>query len=305
MASPELDIVVRHMRRVAEMSVTSGAHPLHKRALLDLYFAATPEILSVEADVRPVLVGELACEWLIPKGCQQDRRILYIHGGSWMAGSSASHRGLTSRIAALTGCPVLAINYRLAPEFPYPAGLEDAIHSLQWLRHNSPDGESTARRLFVMGDSAGGNLTLATLLAVKLGGQALPDAAVAFSPATDLNYERPVAVELDDKDPILSAQALPLIVANYLQDQANLKDPLVSPVYGDLAGLPPVLLQVGDAEILYDDGCRFAQSAKEQGSDVRLSVWPQMPHVFQGFAPVLPEANQALKEVAEFLEEFQ
>jgi len=304
MASPELQSVIEHMRRIAEMSITSGAHALHKRALLEMYFAATPEILTVSANVRPVLVGELASEWVLPEGYNPRRRLLYLHGGSWMAGSSSSHRPMISRLASLTGCAVLAINYRLAPEFPFPAGLEDAIHAFQWLQSNGPDGPLAADALFIAGDSAGGNLTLATTLALKQGGQMLPNACVVFSPATDLNYEREVVAERAALDPILNAAALPYIVANYVQGQSNLKDPLVSPIHGDLANLPPTLLQVGDAEILFDDGVRFVEAAKAQGSDVRLSVWPDMPHVFQGFGPLLPEANQALAEVAEFIQAF-
>ncbi|BFM09483.1 alpha/beta hydrolase [Halioxenophilus aromaticivorans] len=304
MASEQLNTVVAHMRRIALMSATSGAHALHKRALLDMYFAAAPEILTIEAQILPTLVGELTAEWLIPQQCNSKRRLLYLHGGSWMAGSSSSHRPLVARIAKLTGCAVLAINYRLAPEFPFPAGLEDAIHAFQWLQGHGPEDDSEADALFIAGDSAGGNLALAATLALKQGGNVMPDACVVFSPATDLNYERSVVAERAERDPILIAAALPYVVANYVQEQANHKDPLVSPIHGDLSGLPPTLLQVGDAEILYDDGVRFVQAAQQQGSPVELSEWPDMPHVFQGFAPLLPEANQALAEVQAFIARF-
>lgn len=304
MASQELNTVVSHMHQLAQMSVASGAHALHKRALLEMYFAAAPEILTIEAEPRPILVGELAAEWLIPAVCNPKRRMLYLHGGSWMAGSSSSHRPLIARLAKLTECAVLAINYRLAPEFPFPAGLEDAIHAFQWLQANGPEGEEPAETVFIAGDSAGGNLTLSTCLALKQGGKELPNATVVFSPATDLHLDRPEIAERDHLDPILSSAALPFVVANYVQQNSNLDDPLVSPINGDLSELPPTLLQVGDAEILYDDCVHFAQAAKEQGSDMTLSVWPQMPHVFQGFAPLLPEANQALAEVQAFCNRF-
>lgn len=304
MASKELETVVAHMRTVASMSASSGAHALHKRALLEMYFAADPTILTIEAKPQPVQVGELACEWLLAEGCNPKRRLLYIHGGSWMAGSSSSHRPLIARLAKLTGCAVLAINYRLAPEFPFPAGLEDAIHAFQWLHSNGPDGESPADALFIAGDSAGGNISLATTLALKQGGKVMPNACVVFSPATDLNYERPVVTERAGRDPILAAAALPYIVANYLQERAGPKDPLVSPILGDLSDFPPTLLQVGEAEILFDDGVRFVQAAQAQGSPVELSQWPDMPHVFQGFAPFLPEANQALAEVQAFINRY-
>lgn len=304
MASQQLNTVVSHMQRLAQMSVSSGPHALHKRALLEMYFAAGPEILTIEATPRPVAVGELAAEWLLPEAGDSKRRMLYLHGGSWMAGSSSSHRPLIARLAKLTGCAVLAINYRLAPEFPYPAGLEDAIHAFQWLQTNGPEGESPADTLFIAGDSAGGNLTLATMLALKQGGKVIPDAAVVFSPATDLNFDRPEIAARDELDPILNSDVLPLIVANYVQQRSNINDPLVSPICGDLGQLPPTLLQVGEAEILYDDCLRFAEAAQAQGAALELSCWPEMPHVFQGFAPLLPEATEALVEVQAFCNRF-
>ncbi len=304
MASNELTVVVEHLKRIAELSKDSGAHALHKRALLEMYFAAAPEILTIEADVKPVLVGDLVSEWVLPENANLQHRILYLHGGSWMAGSSSSHRPLIARLAKLTGYPILALNYRLAPEFPFPAGLEDAIHAFQWLQHNGPTGKSEAEKLFIMGDSAGGNLSLATLLALKQGQKPMPDAVAVLSPATDLDYSRDSAQSRADLDPILSAKALPFIAANYVQEQSSYTDPLVSPVFGDLSGLPPMLVQTGESEILWDDSQRFVEAAKAQGCDITFSSWPDMPHVFQGYAPLLPEAVQAQAELAEFIKKF-
>ncbi len=297
-----IDTVISHLTTITELSITTGNHPIHKRALLDMYFAASPEILAIEAEIHPVLVGDLACEWVVAEKADNQRRILYVHGGSWMAGSSISHRPLTARLSKLCGCPVLAINYRLAPEFPFPNGLEDVIHGIQWLRTHAPGGESPADRVFLMGDSAGGNLSLAAMLALVEQPKNQPDACVLLSPATDLNYTRKGFGENCDNDPIINAKALPYIVAKYVQEQADLKNPLVSPIHGDLSSLPPTLIQVGEREILLEDSIQLVDTAKAQGNtDIEISRWPDMPHVFQGFAPLLAEANEALNEISEFL----
>ncbi len=297
-----IDRVISHMTTIAELSATTANHPIHKRALLDMYFAASPEILTVDADIQPAVVGDLACEWVIAENADINRRILYVHGGSWMAGSSISHRPLTARLAKACGCAVLAINYRLAPEFPFPNGLEDIIHGLQWLRNHSPTGEQAAEQMFLIGDSAGGNLSLAAMLALAEEPKNLPDACVLLSPATDLNYERKGFGSVCDNDPIISELVLPYIVAKYVQEQGDLKNPLISPIHGDLKSLPATLVQVGEREILLEDSVNFVEAAKAQGNEhIQLSRWPDMPHVFQGFAPILPEANQALEEINEFL----
>ncbi|GLS24921.1 alpha/beta hydrolase [Marinibactrum halimedae] len=298
-----LNQVIQHLRLIAEMTLTSGAHPLQKRSLLEMYFSAAPQILNIEANITPELVGELPCEWVCAEGVDTRKRILYLHGGSWMAGSAISHRSLTSRLSAATGCAVLSLNYRLAPEYPFPAGLEDSIHGLQWLHTHGPDGESPSHSLYIAGDSAGANIALATLLALKQGNKTMPNAAVVFSPPTDLHFKRDFIKANDHIDPILSAELLPYVAANYVQEQSNFKDPLVSPIYGDLSDLPPILVQVGEAEILLEDSTHFAEAATAAGSPVTLSRWPNMPHVFQGFAPLLPEATQAIEEVAHFLKE--
>lgn len=297
-----IEKVISHLTTIAELSVTTGNHPIHKRALLDMYFAASPDILTVDTEVRPVLVGDLACEWVLADNIDSQRRILYVHGGSWMAGSSISHRSITTRLSKLCRSPVLAINYRLAPEFPFPNGLEDVIHGIQWLRNHSPTEESPADRVFLLGDSAGGNLSLAAMLALAEQPKNLPDACALLSPATDLNYLRKGFGDACDNDPIISAEALPYLVAKYVQEQADLKNPLVSPIHGNLALLPPTLIQVGEREVLLEDSVKFADEAAAQGNtNIELSRWPNMPHVFQGFAPMLPEACEALKEISEFL----
>jgi acetyl esterase/lipase len=169
---------------------------------------------------------------------------------------------------------------------------------------NDPTGRAPAQRSYMAGDSAGGNLVLASLLALKQRGMHVPDAAVALSPATDLTWQGESLATRALHDPALNALLMPLITNLYLQGGDVPTNPLVSPLFGDLAGLPPLLLQVGDAEILLSDSERFADRARAAGVDVTLEIYPHMPHVFQGFAPYLPEAVDSLSRVGSFCGRF-
>lgn len=243
------------------------------------------------------------CEWIQAEGSDNDHRLLYLHGGSWMAGGVAEYRPLLSRISAATGCVVLGVDYRLAPEHPFPAGLEDCRRAFDWIRAYGPTGEGPARRRFVAGDSAGGNLALALLQSLKQDGETLPDAVAAISPATDFLVTGKSAQSKIDVDPVIRATNLPAIAKYYCPGQA-LDHPLISPLYGNLAGLPPTLVQVGEWETLLDDSVQYAERAKRQGSDVRLSVWNGMPHVWHVFAPELAEAVRAIDELGAFFRSF-
>lgn len=329
----EYDRVITHLKRIANMSKQCGHLPMQKRALLDMYFAAAPQTLEVKSHTQPALVGDLPSEWFFSRRVNPTRRILYVHGGSWMAGSSASHRGLISRIADITGCLVLAINYRLAPECPFPQGLEDIIQAFKWLSNpkNCPDfsdhylGDSlepgsnpqTSRNsdqtlspdasIFMIGDSAGGNLVLSSALAMSeslsdIPCHPYPTAIVALSPAVDLTFN--YADDHEHNDPILHSDVLPLIANNYVQEKSVLNDPWVSPIKGELSTLPPTLIQTGTREILRQDCYRFYQQALSVGTNIQYREWANMPHVFQGFAPLLDEANEALQELADFIAQF-
>ncbi|MBT8446681.1 MAG: alpha/beta hydrolase [Gammaproteobacteria bacterium] len=295
--SRPLDRINAHLRQLkAEVAAFDGGID-DRRRLLDRYFQVDTAVTRHEARLVPVDFGVFSGEWILDAHSDPDDRMLYLHGGSWVAGNVASYRPLVARLAAVTGCAVLAIDYRLAPEHPYPAGLSDALSAFQWLTANGPDGPATARRRVIAGDSAGGNLALAAILKLKLDQLALPGAAVAFAPPTDLTWASPSMQRLADRDVIINAALLPAVSAVYLKD-ASATDPTVSPLFGDLEGLPPVLLQVSDAEVLLDDSVRFAEAA---GDIVKLEVYADMPHVFQGFAPLLPDAVKALDAVADFL----
>ena len=206
-----------------------------------------------------------------------------------------------SRVSQAAGAVVLAVDYRLAPEHPFPDGLDDCLDAYQWMRRNGPKGSEDAGSAYLMGDSAGGNLALATLLKAKDLNLPLPAAVAAISPATDFTCGSPSLVSRASLDPIINPMALPALIPVYLGTDTDPSHPYASPLFGDYHGMPPLLLQVGDAEVLLDDSRRLAQHAAEQGCDVTLEVWEGMPHVFQGFAPYLPEASEAIASLGQFV----
>ena len=225
-----------------------------------------------------------------------ERHVLYLHGGAYTVGSPRLYRHFTWRVADAARARVLAIAYRRAPEHPYPAALEDAVAAWQWLMARG----GAAQASFIMGDSAGGGLTLATMLKLRDSGLPLPAAAVALSPWTDLALTGRSFHENAARDPMLVASDVPRFAAGYIGG-ADPRDPYVSPLYGDPRGLPPTLIQAGSDEILRDDAVRMADAMRAAGCAVELQIWPKMPHVWHLLAPVLPEARAALDEIARFL----
>ncbi len=243
-----------------------------------------------------VIAGRVPSEWLIPDNSPADRALLYIHGGAWFMGSTNSHRGLVSQIAYASGIRALSINYSLSPEHPFPAGLEDCIAAYEWLRQSGVE----AKRIVVAGDSAGGNLTLALLVALRDTDLPLPAGAIALSPATDLAFTGESLRSRLHLDPIFSHGGSPRIIQDYITIH-DPHDPLISPLYADLHGLPPILIHVGDHEVLLDDTVRFGERAAAAGVNIKVVVWPEMVHVFQIYFPILPEARQSIKQVSEFI----
>jgi monoterpene epsilon-lactone hydrolase len=246
--------------------------------------------------VIPVIADSVPSEWLIPKGAPADHAMLYIHGGAWFMGSANTHRALVSRLAYASGIRALLVNYRLAPEFPFPAGLEDCISSYEWLRHHGISSD----HIVAAGDSAGGNLALALLVALRDAGKSLPAAAVALSPATDLAFTGKSVQTRLKVDPIFSRGGQSTIVQDYITSHDPC-DALISPLYADLHGLPPLLIHVGDHEIMLDDSVRFGEKATAAGVRATTVVWPEMFHVFQLFAPFMPESNRAIAQIAAFI----
>jgi epsilon-lactone hydrolase len=246
--------------------------------------------------LSPVVAGGVPAEWLVPREAPADRVLLYIHGGAWFMGSPRTHRALASELAKRSGVRALSVDYRLAPENPYPAGLDDCVAVYEWLLGQGVP----ARGVVVAGDSAGGNLALALLVALRDHGRPLPAGAVALSPATDLAATGESLKTREPVDPFFAGVDLGPIIRCYTGSH-DPRDPLVSPLYADLRDLPPLLLHVGDNEVLLDDTVRFGERAAAAGVEVRTVVWPGMCHVFQTFSPFVPEARRANAEIAEFV----
>ena len=221
--------------------------------------------------------------------------VLFLHGGAYSVGSFRNYGHFTWRLGKAARARVLALDYRMAPEHPYPAALNDALAAYCWLL----DQGARPDRILLAGDSAGGGLTLALLLKLRDEGVPLPAGAVALSPWTDLATTGASLHTKADTDPMLVASEIPHHAAMYLGG-ADPRDPYASPLYGDPRGLPPTLIQAGGDEVLLDDGVRMAEKMQAAGCDVELQVWPRMPHVFQLLATVMPEARAAVAEIARF-----
>ena len=221
--------------------------------------------------------------------------VLFLHGGAYSVGSFRNYGHFTWRLGKAARARVLALDYRMAPEHPYPAALNDALAGYRWLL----DQGARPDRILLAGDSAGGGLTLALLLKLRDEGVPLPAGAVALSPWTDLATTGASLHTKADTDPMLVASEIPHHAAMYLGG-ADPRDPYASPLYGDPRGLPPTLIQAGGDEVLLDDGVRMAEKMQAAGCDVELQVWPRMPHVFQLLATVMPEAQAAVAEIARF-----
>lgn len=245
--------------------------------------------------IEQASVDGMRAEWLVPERADGERVLLYLHGGGYVIGSAASHRGLASRIALACGFRALAVDYRLAPEHPFPAAVEDAAGALRWLvsRGYAPG------KTVIAGDSAGGGLAVAAMLLLRDRGEPLPAAALLLSPWTDLEVTGESCRSARRKDPMLSPRILRDYARLYLQGK-DPRDPLASPIHADLGGLPPMLIQVGTHEVLLDDSRRLAERARGAGVDVHLQVEEGMFHVWQYFTPFVPESREAVEKLAAF-----
>jgi monoterpene epsilon-lactone hydrolase len=265
----------------------------------------------------PVDAGGVSAEWVLAPGADPSKRVLYIHGGAYMAGSSRSHRNITNRLSEICCAAVLAIDYRLMPENKRRDGIEDCRTAYRWILENGPagengsDGASSPDFLLVAGDSAGGNLSLSLAAWVRDEGLRPPDAVVAFSPTVDGGYSSPSIRSNVSSDLMLGPLfaillKIPRAVRAWLyvlEFRFNPANPVVSPVFGDLSNLPPTLIQVSEDEMLLDDARRYVRKARASGSPALAQSWPHMLHVWQIFYPEVPEAGQAFREVALFLQD--
>ena len=256
-----------------------------------------------QCTLYPVELGEFTGEWYVPPQADWARRNLYLHGGGWVAGAVDTHRRILDKIAAVTGRPTLAVNYRLAPEYPFPAGLTDCHKSLGWVWEHDHEKANKSKHVAVIGDSAGGNLVAATTILAIEKGSRLPTAIAMLSPVTDF---RPYATApLGLNDDICSEPGFAALAEAYLRGtSATTADPLVSPLVAVaevLKKFPPTLVQTSSDEYLRDQAVAFASQLWNSGVVVHLSAWPQLPHAFHLFPQELTAAQRAIREVAEFL----
>jgi epsilon-lactone hydrolase len=246
--------------------------------------------------VCTVQAGGVHAEWIRPTGTDPYRVILYLHGGGYCICSLDTHRGLAARLALASQARVLLVDYRLAPENPFPAALEDALTAYHWLLAQG----ISAKDIALGGDSAGGGLTVATAVSLRDLDDPLPGALFLISPWTDLTFSGESVRSRKQADPIFGSDGGPSFAPAYAgtNDPAN---PLISPLFADISGLPPTLIHVGNDEILLDDSTRLAEKMKAANIQVQLIIWPGMWHVFQGFAPWAPEAQISIDMIGEFL----
>jgi acetyl esterase/lipase len=292
MSREQLDAIVAALRSGVGPDLTQPADVARRQFEDMLATLPAPEGIDFE---RSTLAGVPAI-WSRSQGASEGRVLLYLHGGGYVIGDAWAYRSLWSGLASRAGVLGVGLDYRLAPEHPFPAAVEDAVAAYgAILDSGRPPGS-----IVLAGDSAGGGLAVATLLEARRRGLPMPAAALLISPWADLSHSGASIAEKADEDPSLTLAGLANCARQYL-DGRPASEPLASPVNADLTGLPPLLIQVGSVEILLDDAVRLARKSGAQGVDVRLEIWPGMPHVWHAFAFMLDEGAEAADQAAAFL----
>ena len=289
--SKELDTVLEMIRvRSAEVRKTTDDDRLSYERIMST--------LPLDDDIETERVGVngIPAEWIIAPESQENRVVLYLHGGGYLFGSARTHRVMLAHMARAAKARVLALDYRLAPEIPFPAPVEDSVSAYRWLL---AEGIS-AKKMVIGGDSAGGGLAVAALVALRAVGEPMPAAGVCISAWTDMESTGQSHTTNAESDPSVSKERLLKIAKVYL-DGKEPTAPLASPIHADLTGLPPLLLQVGSIEVLLDDSTLLKSRAKAAGVSVEMEVWDDMPHVWHHYAPILPEARKAIGRIGEFV----
>lgn len=291
MTATQLDSLVTLLRSRAvppEYDVVKSRERFEKTAA---FLGGAPDARCEKVDA-----GGVPAEWVMAPGCDSGRAILYLHGGGYAIGSLNTHRRLAYDISAASAAKVLLIDYRLAPEHPFPAAVDDAAAAWCWLLQQG----FAPSRLAVAGDSAGGGLTIAALVNLRDKKLGLPACAVAISPWVDLEGLGNSITTRSAQDPMVQKDGLLWMARMYLNGK-DPRTPLAAPLYADLKGLPPVLVQVGTAETLLDDAIRIAEKMHAAGVEARLAIWPNMLHVFPLFAPILSEGRDGCIEIGNFI----
>jgi len=291
MASPQL-------QQALDMFKEMGAKMAEAKDINDIRAIMIEAQAPTGVTCTPVDAGGVSAEWSVADGVDQGKVILYVHGGGYVMGSAGSHRDMTGRLSQAAGARVLSLNYRLAPEHPFPAPVDDSVAAYRWLLGQGIQASNIA----IAGDSAGGGLALAALIAIRDAGEPMPAAGIGISPWVDMEGTGESMTTRAAVDPVVQKEGL-LDMAKLYLGGADPKDPLAAPLHADLSGLPPLLIQVGDAETLLDDSTRITERARKADVDVTLKIWDEMPHVWHLFAPILPEGQQAIEEIGTFFKE--
>ena len=289
--SKELDTVLEMIRvRSAEVRKTTDDDRLSYERIMST--------LPMDDDIETERVGVngIPAEWISAPESQEDRVILYLHGGGYLFGSARTHRVMLAHMARAAKARVLALDYRLAPEIPFPAPVEDSVSAYRWLLAQG----ISAQKMVIGGDSAGGGLAVAAMVALRSVGEPLPAAGVCISAWTDMESTGDSHMTNAESDPSVSKERLLKIAKVYLAGKEPTA-PLASPIHADLTGLPPLLLQVGSIEVLLDDSTLLKSRAEAAGVSVEMEVWDDMPHVWHHYAPILPEARKAIGRIGEFV----
>lgn len=296
MASPELKDIVQMLRDRAKAGAENPPTLDERRAGTIAGGQAFEDLTGVGTE--SVNANSVSCEWVATADADPSRTIIYLHGGGYVVGSIVSHRGLAASVARSSKARVLSVDYRLAPEHKFPAPVEDVMSVYRWLLASGQD----ASKIALVGDSAGGGLAIAAMVAIKGAGLPMPGAGVCISPWVDMealsdSYDSRAAL-----DPMLTRAGILAFAKDYLGD-ADPKSPMASPIYADLSGLPPILIQVGTSEAIYDDSTWLRDHATKAGVDVTFEAWDDMVHVWHRYAPKLPEAQRAVDRLGEFVQE--
>ena len=289
MASPEMTATKDAMLEARRASAGSHEATVEElRAGMEVMLAALPPIGGVANE--GVDLNGVQAEWTLPDDGDPSGTLLYLHGGGYFQGSIATHRRLVAALCLAGGTRGLSVGYRLAPEHRFPAAVDDAVAAYRWL---ISDGGEEPDRVIIAGDSAGGGLTFATLIALRDAGDPMPAGGFGISPWTDLAGTGDSLLTRKDQDPFIDPNEVHQTAARYAGD-TDPRHPLVSPLYGDLHGLPPLLIHVGGAEVLYDDAARMADAARGAGVEVEFADWPDAFHVWHMMAGMIPEADEAV-----------
>lgn len=288
MSKSEIEAIVTQLK-----SSPLGGTLEEMRAQFDAMGAAP----AADVEIKAITANGVPCELHMPPGADAARIIMYVHGGGYVIGSLKSHRATVAELARAAGCRALAVDYRLAPEHVYPAAVEDSIAAYNWLCSSGYEPD----KIVIAGDSAGGGLTVGTLVGLKDAGLPLPAAGVCISPWVDLEATGESYQTRKNIDPMVTEALIKPMGQTYVGPGGNLRASTACPIHADLSGLPPLLIQVGSAEVLYSDSETLANNARAAGVEATLEEWPDMVHVWHLFHQNLSEGRDAIARIGEFV----